>query len=207
MRVELLGHACVTLTTESGQQLLIDPYEPGGFDGQMRYPPIEASPDFVATTHDHADHAATDAVPGEPEVLDEARDVEAGPFRVRRFEFDHDEYDGRRFGGSVDVLLVEADGQRIVHGADIGQSPPPSVDPVLRRSDLFLVPVGGLYTIGAGQAVEWCARLAPRRVMPIHFKTEQCDLPIDGPETFLHLIASHPMNAFEGAVHTTVTLR
>jgi L-ascorbate metabolism protein UlaG (beta-lactamase superfamily) len=207
MRIDVLGHACVTLTAQSGQKLLIDPYQPGGFGGRMRYPPIEVSPDYVATTHDHADHAAIDAVPGDPEELSGARDVSAGPFRIRRFEFDHDEYDGRRFGGSVDVLRIEADGRSVVHGADIGQSPPPSVDPPLRGSDLFMVPVGGLYTIGAGQAVEWCARLAPRRVMPIHFKTEQCDLPIDGPETFLHLVASHPTIVLEGSVHTSVTLR
>jgi len=198
MRIDYRGHACVKLTSRTGEELLLDPFEPEGFDGRMRYGPIEDRPDYVATTHDHADHAAVGSVPGCPEILPSDPEVNAGAFRIRRVEFDHDEYDGRRFGGSVDVLVIEVDEKTVVHGADIGQSPPPSIDPILRHPDIFLVPVGGLYTIGAGQAVEWCVRLAPGCVVPIHYKTDRCDLPIDGPETFLQFVASNQSGSADG---------
>lgn len=181
MRLSLLGHAAVLLESSSGQTLLVDPYESGGYGGAVGYAPIQVSVDFVTCTHDHLDHAATHTL---GEGVREVAEGRAGDFVVTRYACWHDEYEGRRRGGAVDILEIEVDGVRVVHASDVGQAPDAEVVRALRAPDVLLVPTGGFYTIGSAQAWEWTERLAPRWVIPIHYKTEACGFGIDGLEVF-----------------------
>lgn len=174
MELEFLGHACVALRSD-GATLLVDPYAPGQFDGQMAYREIDVIADYVACTHAHIDHAAVWAVPGNPVVVDAGV---AGPFRISRVGLAHDEYGGRRRGGRVDALRIEAGGVVVLHLSDVGESPRPAVVEAHRRVDVLLVPVGGMYTIGAAQAWEWVERIDPAVAIPIHYRTTACSLPI-----------------------------
>ncbi len=185
MSLELLGHAALIIESRDGSRLLIDPYESGGFGGKMAYAPITRRIDFVACTHDHLDHCAWHMLEGDPEVLDDSPHQMAGPFDVRRHTLEHDEYGGRRFGGEVDALRVEVDGVVYLHLSDVGHSPGIEDIEALRGVDVLCVPVGGFYTIGATQAMEWCERLGARVVVPMHYRTPDCGLPIDGVEYFL----------------------
>jgi len=47
------------------------------------------------------------------------------------------------------------------------------------------VPVGGTYTLDADEAAEVVKSLRPKVAIPMHFKTEKCDLPIAGVKGFL----------------------
>lgn len=175
MLLDLLGHACVSLTDGRGTCLLIDPYESGEFDGRLRYEPIDVEPDYVVSSHAHADHAAFDAVPGTFQIVDSGR---AGSFEIGRVKAFHDEYGGRRRGGSIDILKITVDEQVIVHLSDVGHSPITSVCAQLGQPDILLVPVGGFFTIGAAQAWEWIERLNPRCAIPVHQRTPACELQI-----------------------------
>lgn len=174
MEVRFLGHAAVLLTSRDGTTLLVDPYNPGGFSGRMAYGPIRHRADAVVCSHDHLDHCAVDDLPNDPYRVD--GDGQFGPFEVWRHRACHDEYGGRRRGGEVDVLDIAVDGLRVVHLSDVGHSPTRALVDALRGPDALLVPVGGFYTIGAAQAFEWTRRLAPRRVIPVHYRTERCTL-------------------------------
>jgi len=176
MELRLLGHAACVLTTSARESLVIDPYESGGFGGAMAYAPIEHVCDWVVCSHQHLDHCATHLLPGDPVVID--GEGTFGAFQIRRHTTAHDEYDGRRRGGSVDILEIVADGARVVHLSDVGQSPTSALVDALREPDVLIVPVGGFFTIGAAQAHEWSERLAPRWVVPCHYATPSCSLPI-----------------------------
>jgi len=180
MEFQYLGHAAVLLCHSRGT-LLIDPYETPAFDGQFRYRPITAQPDWVVATHAHSDHAAFGVVPAAT-VVEEGV---AGPYEIARVALWHDEYDGRRRGGRVDALEIRVDGLRVVHLGDVGCAPPASAVARLRFADVLFLPVGGFYTIGAAQAWEWSERLCARTVVPIHYRTTACSLPIRGVEGFL----------------------
>lgn len=182
MELTYFGHAAVGLRSPTGEGLLVDPYRPGGFGGAMGYEPIDESFDWGVASHDHDDHAAFDGLAEPPELVEEGR---AGPFQIERFGVDHDEYGGGRFGGAVDMLRIACDGVTLVHGADVGQSPDGPIPDRLRRPDVALVPVGGLYTAGPAQAWEWVERLGPRLVIPTHYATDRCDLPLGSVAPFL----------------------
>ena len=51
--------------------------------------------------------------------------------------------------------------------------------------DILLIPVGGYFTIDAEVASQICGRLAPRVVIPMHYKTDKCFLPIADADEFL----------------------
>ena len=176
-----LGHAAV-LFSGGGERLLVDPYATPDFGGRFRYRAIEDVVDWVVSSHPHSDHSAVQDLRGTPQLV--TRGV-AGAFEVSRHTVPHDEYGGRRRGGMVDILEIRCGGCRVVHLSDVGCAPPAEVVCDLRGADVVLVPVGGNYTIGAAQAWEWWVRLAPRAVVPIHFRTPACSLPIRPPEIFL----------------------
>ena len=183
--VELLGHAAVAIRQkETGATLLIDPYESGGLGGKMRYKPIKVMAGAVVCTHGHEDHSATAHLPGKPVLLEAAR-VRWGGMEIERVGVWHDEYQGRRRGGRVEMVRVEVGGRVLVHGSDVGCAPSQEVVGALGRVDVLLMPVGGVYTVGAAQAWEWTLRLNPRVVVPMHCKSVACGLALRGVENFL----------------------
>ena len=96
-------------------------------------------------------------------------------------------HDGRRGAsrGRNTAYLYEFDGVSICHLGDLGHVP--DQDQVQALSDLsvLLIPVGGTFTVDAKEASEIVTRLNPRIVVPMHFKTSKCNLPIEGVEAFL----------------------
>ncbi|RLF40417.1 MAG: hypothetical protein DRN21_02155, partial [Thermoplasmata archaeon] len=44
--------------------------------------------------------------------------------------------------------------------------------------EVLLVPVGGTYTVDADGAARVVSSLRPKVAIPMHFKTDKCDLPI-----------------------------
>ena len=54
-------------------------------------------------------------------------------------------------------------------------------------TNVLLIPVGGNYTINAEEAKEYVDKLMPDVVIPMHFKTDDCQLDIDGLDDFLRL--------------------
>jgi L-ascorbate metabolism protein UlaG (beta-lactamase superfamily) len=53
--------------------------------------------------------------------------------------------------------------------------------------DVLLIPVGGYYTIDSKQAVEVMNQLKPKITIPMHYKTEFINFPIDTVDNFLNM--------------------
>lgn len=187
MRIHYFGHACVGITASDGTRILLDPYEPGGFGGKMNYPKIESDFDGVVCSHDHDDHSSVESV-SYRELVHKGT---FGPFVITRVQLQHDEYEGRRFGGDVDALVIDVDGFRVVHLSDVGHEPSAQVIEEIGQPDVLLCPVGGYYTIGAHQAYSWARRTHAKMTIPIHYATPACKLPIRGVEPFLVLAGEY----------------
>lgn len=183
MQIRFLGHACLLLTAADRITLLIDPYNPGGFGGKMAHSPIPYRANFVVCSHDHADHCAIEDLPTpHPHLITEGP---AGPFHITRIHAAHDEYGGRRRGGTVDIIRIAVDNLNIVHLSDIGHTPTAALLDAIGPVDVLLVPIGGFFTIGAAQAREWCLRTGARLILPIHYRNTRCTLPLLPLEIFL----------------------
>jgi len=182
MTTKFLGHATFLITSEDGVRIITDPYEPGGFGGQIGYGPITEEADVVTVSHDHADHNYVRGVPGNPVVVTSAGEVSGINFEVT--ESYHDDAQGAQ-RGSNRIFCFEVDGIRLCHLGDLGHLLSPEQAASLGRVDVLFVPVGGTFTIDARQATALIKQLHPAVAIPMHFKTPEAGLPIAPVDDFL----------------------
>ncbi|MDP2663469.1 MAG: MBL fold metallo-hydrolase [Dehalococcoidia bacterium] len=184
-----LGHSSVLLTTSSGAKILMDPIPQGyGYEG----PALEGV-DAVTVTHEHPDHTYVGLAAGSPLVLrglsggDWAKiDQKVKDVHILAVGTCHDEDGGAKRGKNASFLF-EADGMRIAHMGDLGHVLSDQQAADLGPVDVLLIPVGGFYTIDAGQAAQVIEQLGARVVIPMHFKTSflRPDWPGVGVNAFL----------------------
>ena len=188
MRITCFAHACFGLDG-AGLRVLLDPYEPGGFGGRMRYTPIPGAWDVVVVSHDHAAHAHVAPSFGTPDVL-------RGPGAARGLELRTLTVPHGDAGGTVDastrVGRFVLEDLAVVHPGDLAGPLDETAAAALRPVDVLFVPVGGHFTAGPAEALAVIAQLRPRVAIPMHYKTPYADLPIGSLEDFLRDVR-HPV--------------
>jgi L-ascorbate metabolism protein UlaG (beta-lactamase superfamily) len=188
MRVRWFGQSAFLLVGQ--KTVFVDPF--GDMSGaaargiEFNYPPIEGvTADLVLVTHEHGDHNAADAVGGSPVVLrSTAGRLESPLGEVVAVASEHDDVAGTARGPNT-VFCFSLDGLRICHLGDFGQ---PALRPEQREAmgpvDVLFVPVGGGPTIGGVAAAELVRSLAPRLVVPMHYRTAAVNF-LEPPDEFL----------------------
>jgi L-ascorbate metabolism protein UlaG (beta-lactamase superfamily) len=180
MHVEWHGQSAFTLTAPEAT-VVIDPFAEMGplAERGMRfdYPPIDVDgADLVLVTHEHLDHNGVDAVGGEPPVLrSTAGRLESPIGDVLAIASEHDTVAGTERGPNT-IFVFALGGHRVAHFGDFGQSRLREEQAAtIGAVDLLFLPVGGGPTIGAEAAAAIVARLAPRWVVPMHYRTRRID--------------------------------
>ena len=122
--------------------------------------PIRLKADAVYCSHDHRDHGAREVVALTGETPDIA---------VEEIHTWHDAQQGAQRGPDT-IRVFQAEGLRVAH------------------LDALMVPVGGFYTIDAGQAKALVDQLQPRVTIPMHYRSETFGYDVIGPlEDYLAL--------------------
>ena len=140
---------------------------------QFDYPPIaDVEADLLLVTHEHGDHNGVEAIGGEPAILRSTAGTLESPLgEVTAIASEHDEQAGTARGPNT-IFVFELDGLRVCHFGDFGQSGLREEQAAaIGEVDLLILPVGGGPTIGAEQAAAIVERLAPRWVVPMHYRT------------------------------------
>ena len=176
MQVEWYGQSAFRLTA-AGSTVFIDPFGDmsalAGRGMQFDYPPIEGvSADLLLVTHEHLDHNAVEAIGGEPAVLRSTAGRLASPLgEVLAVASEHDPAAGTERGPNT-IFAFDLDGVRVCHFGDFGQSHLREEQArALDGVELLILPVGAGPTIGAEQAAAIVEQLAPRWVVPMHYRT------------------------------------
>jgi L-ascorbate metabolism protein UlaG (beta-lactamase superfamily) len=181
MKIKYLGHSSFVITSDSGIKIIIDPYVTGG---AFSYGEIKESADIVVVSHDHFDHNNVAAVRGNPELARGAVTTEIKGIEFKGIPSYHDDAGGRQRGKNT-IFCFEVDGIRVCHLGDLGHQLSAQQVADLGKVDILLIPVGGSFTIDAKVATEVCSKLTPRVIIPMHYKTDKCALPIAGVDEFL----------------------
>jgi L-ascorbate metabolism protein UlaG (beta-lactamase superfamily) len=193
MRIEWYGQSAFHLSS-SESSVFIDPFGDlsplTGRGVKFEYPPIEGvEAELVLVTHEHLDHNGVEVIGGDPAVLRSTAGRHSSPLgEIVGVASEHDEAAGTERGPNT-IFDFELEGLRVCHFGDFGQS-------ALREEqadaigavDLLFLPVGGGPTIGATQAHAIVARLRPRWVVPMHYRTRRIDF-LDPADAFLELFA------------------
>lgn len=160
VRIEWLGHACFRMEYR-GFSLVTDPYEDGYVPGLA---PLRVCADAVYCSHGHGDHSAAACV-----TLTGGSAPE--DFSAEEFASPHDHHGGTRRGRNT-VRQFRFGGLRAAHMGDIGCMPEEKILTALHGCDVLLVPVGGCYTVDAAEAFAIAERIAPRCIVPMHYRGE-----------------------------------
>lgn len=179
MIITPLGHSCFLLEESTGTKVVTDPYSS---DIGITLPPVTA--DVVTVSHSHYDHNNVKAVSGDPMVIDKPGMHDVKGVQIFGLNTYHDEVNGAKRGSNV-IFNIRMDGVNVCHLGDVGHGPSPMMIEAIGPVDILLIPVGGTYTIDAEVAKEYVDRLMPSVVIPMHFKTDDVELDIEGVEAFL----------------------
>jgi L-ascorbate metabolism protein UlaG (beta-lactamase superfamily) len=178
MQVEWYGQSAFRLT-DGAVTVFIDPFDDMSAIAergmQWDYPAIEGvAPELLLVTHEHLDHNGVGAIDGDPATLrSTAGRLESPLGEVVAVASEHDRAAGTERGPNT-LFSFELGGRRVAHLGDLGQASlrPEQVE-ALGDVDVLIVPVGGGPTMGAEEATEVVATLAPAVVIPMHYRTER----------------------------------
>lgn len=176
MQVEWYGQSAFRLSSFDAT-VAIDPFADlsalTGRGIQFDYPAIDGlTADLLLVTHEHVDHNGVQVVGGDPLILrSTAGRLESPIGEVTAVASEHDQAAGTERGPNT-IFSFELDGLRVCHFGDFGQRELRAEQAAaIGRVELLFVPVGGGPTIGAQDAAAIVDRLAPRWVVPMHYRT------------------------------------
>jgi L-ascorbate metabolism protein UlaG (beta-lactamase superfamily) len=188
MRVEWFGQSAFSL--KSGETtVMIDPFDDlSGLKDRgivFDYPPIEVTAQLLLITHEHADHNGVGAVSGDPVILRSTAGSLQSPIGdVTAIASEHDDQAGTVRGPNT-IFVFELDGLRVCHFGDFGQAELREEQAAaIGKVDLLIVPVGAGPTLDAVGALDVVARLSPRWVVPMHYRTPRIGF-LETAEAFL----------------------
>jgi len=169
MKITYYGHAFFVVEAEGGLAIAIDP-----FDESVGYAVPSVRADVVLASHEHFDHANVAAVEGSPKALVGAAGLgrhDLGGAVILGVPSKHYDDPAAAARGDNTVFVVELDGIRLCHCGDLGHTLGDEAVAQLGRVDILMVPVGGFYTLEVEQVDELVDRVAPRVVIPMHYRT------------------------------------
>jgi len=181
MNIKWLGHACFKISSERGTIIVTDP-----FDESVGYPMPNVRADIVTSSHSHFDHNYFKAIKGNFDIVDTVGEHDIKGIKIKGVSTFHDEEQGTKRGKNI-VFVFDIDGIKVCHMGDLGHILTERQIEEIGSVDVLLIPVGGYYTIDAKQAVEVMNQLKPKITIPMHYKTELINFPIDTVDNFLSM--------------------
>ena len=185
MNIIWYGQSCFQISSSQGKNnhvsIIIDPF--GGDIGLKLPRKIEA--DIVLVSHDHFDHNNIKAVSGSPLIIEGPGEYDARGVFIQGISGYHDSSQGAE-KGNVTIYIIEAEGVRICHLGDLGQKELSSDQlEKIGEVDILMIPVGGVYTIDADEAIKIMAQVEPKITIPMHYQIPKLKIKLGGIDKFL----------------------
>jgi len=187
MTITWYGHSCFKITNQGGHLTIItDP-----FDKKIGLTPPRGNADIVTVSHDHFDHNNIKAISGDPFIIETPGEYEVKDIRVLGISGYHDKIKGKEKGSNI-IYLIKVDGIRICHLGDFGQEKLNNKQlELINSADILIIPVGGVYTINAKEAVKIIKQIEPTIVIPMHYKLPNLTEKLADVKDFLKEIGSN----------------
>jgi L-ascorbate metabolism protein UlaG (beta-lactamase superfamily) len=178
MEITWYGHSCFRMIERGVASVVTDPY-----DESIGYPLPRLRADIVTVSHDAPGHNAVGTVqrvrhelirPGEYEI--------GGLFITGVATYNPRQQDNPRRNI---IFVFDFDGLTIGHLGDLDHVPSSSQIESLGPLDVLLTPVGDGAALSSGQAAEVISLIEPSIVIPMHYQTPHCAIPLDPLDKFL----------------------
>jgi L-ascorbate metabolism protein UlaG (beta-lactamase superfamily) len=186
MTINWYGQSCFRVESK-GVSLLFDPFSK---EIGLRAPRLNDNVFLV--THEHYDHNNVKDVPTDSFVVRGPGEYEKAGVYVEGILSYHDNSQGTERGLNT-IYVVRMEDMRLCHMGDFGQAK--LTDEQLEAIgdvDVLFIPVGGKYTINGSEAVAIVREIEPKIVIPMHYKTPNLNMDIEGPQKFLKEMGIKP---------------
>lgn len=184
MQIFWKGHSCFQILTNPDKKnqvkIVIDP-----FSEEIGLKPPKLEADILLISHSHYDHNNKKIVSGNPFLIEGPGEYEVKGVWIEGIFSWHDQNEGRERGENT-IYLIEAENLRICHLGDFGQKK--LTDEQMEKIgevDILMIPVGGVYTISAKEAIDILAQIEPKITIPMHYLLPKLKIKIEGVEKFL----------------------
>lgn len=170
MEITYLGHSSFRIKGKSAV-VVTDPYASDTVG--LKFPKhVEA--DVVTVSHEHPDHNAASDIEGSPYILHGPGEYEIKGVGVVGLPSFHDADNGATRGKNT-IYRYDFEGLSIVHLGDLGHMLSSTQVDDLDTVNILFIPVGGVYTINAEQAVQVINDIEPDIVIPMHYGRPELD--------------------------------
>lgn len=193
MKIQWLGHSCFRLEESTGTAVVTDPYDASVVGYAM--PRVKA--EAVTLSHRHSDHDAVHNVDGAQATYEGAGSWDVKGVGISAIVSHHDGQNGA-VRGVNHIFKFRMDGVDLCHMGDIGEECTTELGEAIGTVNVLMIPIGGNYTIDAEQAKEYVDFLMPDIVIPMHFKTPNCELDIEKRNAFLQLFDDEQLIYVDG---------
>ena len=193
MRITWYGHAAFLIET-AGLRIIIDPYRSPDSGG---YLPVNEPADVVVVSHENDRyHSHLDQIVPPFEVVRALTlPPEGQVIRGIRFEairvFETPE---RKPDDEVTIVHFRSEDLHVVFLGDLGHPLAPDEVEPLRGADVVLAAAGGPPTIDFPDMPPLFDAIAPRLILPMHYKTPRINLNIQPVERFLECFPGIPVD-------------
>ncbi len=187
------GQACFRIKGRN-TTIVVDPYD-ANFTGLS---PLKVEGDVVCITHDHEDHNNAQAVKGtsdakSPFVTSGPGEYEISGVNIVGVSSFHDNKEGEERGKNT-VYKITIDDVDFVHLGDLGQKKLTQVQiETLSSCDVLFIPVGGVYTISAGDVPDIISAIEPKIIVPMHYKVAKLKFDLDPVSKFLEVMGKEKL--------------
>lgn len=173
MEITYLGHSCFKVKNKAGLVIYLDPFK----SDMVGLPLPKDVADVVTVSHAHDDHRAVEVITGpinreKTFVIDKVGEYEIAGVQISAMSSFHDKNGGAERGKNLVISMV-VDGLVVVHLGDLGAKLSESQIDKLGSVAVLMVPVGGTYTLDAGEALALTDEIQPAFVIPMHYQTKE----------------------------------
>lgn len=192
MRITWYGHAALLFETQ-GVKIIVDPYRSPDSGSHL---PINDTADIVIVSHEedvyHShigqiikpfQHVKALEIPREGEVI-----------KGIRFETVHVfEHADRKPEEKVTIIHFKSEGLHLAYLGDLGHPLTEEELAPIKGADILIIPAGGPPTIDYPDIPPLIEAVAPKIVIPVHFKTRKINLNIKPVIKLLEVMPGDPV--------------
>lgn len=187
VEIRWLGHSAFEIEI-ANKTILIDPWLEGNPKASKKAEDFKKV-DIVCVTHDHGDHLG-DAI----KICKQTGAIFVGIFELSLYanEQGAKNFVGINIGGTVEIkgirilmtqafhsasrgapagFIINGDGKTIYHAGDTSLFGDMKLIGEIYHPNVALIPIGGYYTMGPGEAAKAVEMIRPNAAIPMHYQT------------------------------------